>query len=66
MSPGTYYWTEWDKFVKVGTSQAYNWKTGKLSSGRTLCVLPFPGFPHPIKITRRIAGEFHGPVQSQE
>lgn len=60
--PGRYFWTEWDREVDVGIAQAYNWRRPRHSGQRTLCVLPFPGFPHPIKISSSIAGHFHGPV----
>ena len=64
--PGRYFWTEWNREVEVGIAPAYNWRRPNHSGQRTLCVLPFPGFPYPIKITNNIAGDFRGPIQSQD
>lgn len=64
--PGFYHWSEWDRIVEVGYAAPYNWRRPRHSERKTLCVLPFPGFPKAIKITPNIAGEFRGPIPSQK
>lgn len=61
-APGRYYWSEWNCVVEVGMAPPFNWRRPRHSERNALCVLPFPGFPKPIKITPKIAGYFHGPV----
>lgn len=63
-APGRYFWTEWNKWVDVGMAVPADWKPrkGKRPSSMHLCVLPFPGFRKPIRISSRMAGEFYGSV----
>lgn len=62
-APGRYYWSEWKRVVQVDFAIPFAF--GKQAKKRALCVLPFPGSPFPIRISKRIAGVFSGPVPSQ-
>lgn len=57
--PGQYYWSEWQTVVTICRMPAFNWRRPrKVTTAKSLCVHPFPGFPHPLKISKRIAGSF--------
>lgn len=58
--PGTYFWTEYNRNVTVDKAVPFNWKRPrKVSIAKSLCVLPFEGFPYPIKLTAKMAGQFY-------
>jgi hypothetical protein len=58
--PGIYFWTEYNRNVVIDRAVAFNWKRPrKVTTVKSLCVLPFSGFPYPIKLTAKMAGDFY-------